>query len=55
MAGRSGLKRQLAKALDKLHADVIHVGLFDYAGLFRERRLRQTAAKDGRDRHKADP
>lgn len=42
MAGRLGLKRQLAKALDKLHADVIHVGLFDYAGLFRERRLRRT-------------
>lgn len=47
MASRSGRKAQLAKALDKLRADVIHVGLFDYAGLFRERRLRREELLNG--------
>ena len=31
----------LAEALDRLGAEVIHVGLFDYASMFRERRLRR--------------
>lgn len=47
MADRSGLKAQLAKALDDMHADVIHVGLFDYASMFRERRLRRDELLNG--------
>ncbi len=35
------LKAQIASALDDLGADVIHVGVFDYASMFRERRLRR--------------
>lgn len=35
------LKAQIARALDTLKADVVHVGLFDYAAMFRERRLRR--------------
>jgi glutamine synthetase len=35
------LKAQIAPALDALKADVVHVGLFDYAAMFRERRLRR--------------
>jgi len=31
----------LARALDRLGADIVHVGLFDYAASFRERRLRR--------------
>jgi len=47
MADRSGLKAQLAKALDDMHVDVIHVGLFDYASMFRERRLRRDELLNG--------
>ena len=31
----------LAAELDRLGADVVHVGLFDYATMFRERRMRR--------------
>ena len=41
MTSPSGLKAELAKALAAINADIIHVGLFDYAGTFRERRLRR--------------
>lgn len=34
-------KAQITRALDELKADVVHVGLFDYAAMFRERRLRR--------------
>lgn len=39
MARKSRLRTELAKALDALKADIVHVGLFDYASMFRERRL----------------
>lgn len=35
------IAREIALELDRLEADVVHVGLFDLAGLFRERRLRR--------------
>ncbi|WP_119390068.1 hypothetical protein [Taklimakanibacter lacteus] len=41
MSRPPGLRAELAKALAALNADVVHVGLFDYAGIFRERRLRR--------------
>lgn len=41
MTSPSGLEAELAKALAAINADIIHVGLFDYAGTFRERRLRR--------------
>ncbi len=34
-------KARLARALDTFGAEVAHVGLFDYASMFRERRLRR--------------
>jgi glutamine synthetase len=34
-------RARIAKALDELGADVVHVGIFDYATMFRERRLRR--------------
>lgn len=34
-------KTAVTRALDDLKADVVHVGLFDYAAMFRERRLRR--------------
>ena len=33
--------KQLAERLEKEGIDVLHVGLFDYASSFRERRLRR--------------
>ena len=41
MADQLGRHSALAEALEAIQADVIHVGLFDYAGMFRERRLRR--------------
>jgi glutamine synthetase len=41
MTSPSGIKAELARALAAINADIIHVGLFDYAGTFRERRLRR--------------
>ena len=41
MTRPSGLSADLAKAFDAINADVVHVGLFDFAGTFRERRLRR--------------
>ncbi len=32
---------EIAKELDRLGAEVVHVGLFDYATMFRERRMRR--------------
>ncbi|MEZ5776530.1 MAG: hypothetical protein R3D33_18020, partial [Hyphomicrobiaceae bacterium] len=34
------LKSRLAEALGPLEAETVHVGVFDYAGMFRERRLK---------------
>lgn len=39
----------LAKALDALRADVVHVGIFDFGAAFRERRLRRDELLAGAD------
>lgn len=36
-----GVAAEIARELDRLEADVVHVGLFDLAAMFRERRLRR--------------
>ena len=41
MAKETSPRARIAKALDELGADVVHVGIFDYATMFRERRLRR--------------
>lgn len=41
MTDGSGTSARIAKELDRLDADIVHVGLFDFAGMFRERRLRR--------------
>lgn len=40
------MKDDLTKALDHLGAEIVHVGQFDYASVFRERRLRRTQFLD---------
>ena len=47
MARKTGLRDRLAKALDAMKADVVHVGVFDYASMFRERRLRREDLLNG--------
>jgi glutamine synthetase len=49
VAGQSEIAAQLAKELDRLDADVVHVGLFDFATMFRERRLRRAELLGGVD------
>lgn len=49
MTGQSEVAAQLARELDRLDADVVHVGLFDFATLFRERRLRRAELLSGAD------
>ena len=41
MAKETSLRARIVKALDELGADVVHLGVFDYATMFRERRLRR--------------
>lgn len=41
MTAGSGVAAEIAKKLDRLEADIVHVGLFDLAAMFRERRLRR--------------
>ncbi len=41
MSEWSGVAAEIARELDRLEADVVHVGLFDLAAMFRERRLRR--------------
>ncbi len=41
MTEPTGVSAILAQELDRLGADVVHVGLFDFANMFRERRLRR--------------
>jgi glutamine synthetase len=41
MVEQKGIRDRLTKALDAMKADVVHVGVFDYATMFRERRLRR--------------
>lgn len=47
MAKQSGIRAALAKALDAMKADTVHVGVFDYATMFRERRLRREELLSG--------
>ncbi|HRX35737.1 MAG TPA: hypothetical protein P5337_05015, partial [Aestuariivirga sp.] len=49
MAKEKSLRAALAKALDAMQAEVIHVGVFDYASMFRERRLRRDDLLNGAD------
>ena len=39
MADQTGRQDTLAQALEAIGADIVHVGVFDYASMFRERRL----------------
>jgi glutamine synthetase len=45
----SDVSARIAKELDRLDADIVHVGLFDFAGMFRERRLRRADLLSGAD------
>lgn len=47
MAKPTGVRVALAKALAAMKADIVHVGVFDYAAIFRERRLRRAELLDG--------
>ncbi len=49
MAKRNDVRARLAKGLTALKADVVHAGIFDFAGIFRERRLRRQELLDGAD------
>ncbi len=49
MAKRNDVRARLAKELTALKADVVHAGIFDFAGVFRERRLRRKELLDGAD------
>lgn len=41
MTGEQTPQAAIAAALDRLQAEIVHVGLFDFAATFRERRLRR--------------
>jgi glutamine synthetase len=45
----SEVSAKIAKELDRLDADIVHVGLFDFATMFRERRLRRADLLGGAD------
>lgn len=49
MPNERDLGQELSQALEKLDAEVVHVGIFDFAGMFRERRLRRQDLVDGAD------
>lgn len=49
MAGQSEIAARIAAELDRLEADVVHAGLFDFATMFRERRLRRADLLAGAD------
>ena len=49
MAKRNDVRARLAKGLTALKADIVHAGIFDFAGVFRERRLRRKELLDGAD------
>jgi glutamine synthetase len=46
---QSKVSAEIAKELDRLDADIVHVGLFDFATMFRERRLRRAELLAGAD------
>jgi glutamine synthetase len=45
----TGTTAEIAAGLDRLGAEVVHVGLFDYATMFRERRMRRDDLLAGAD------
>jgi glutamine synthetase len=45
----SDVSAKIAKELDRLDAEIVHVGLFDFATLFRERRLHRADLLGGTD------
>ena len=45
----SDVSARIVKELDRLDADIVHVGLFDFATMFRERRLRRADLLSGAD------
>ena len=47
LAKRNDVRARLAKGLAALKADIVHAGIFDFAGMFRERRLRRKELLDG--------
>lgn len=47
MAKRADVRTTLAKALDAMNTEIVHVGVFDYATLFRERRLHREELLSG--------
>ncbi len=49
MIEQSKVASAIAKELDRLDADIVHVGLFDFAAMFRERRLRRAELLAGAD------
>ncbi|WP_119299645.1 type I glutamate--ammonia ligase [Dongia deserti] len=49
MTSHSDVSARIAKELDRLDADIVHVGLFDFATMFRERRLRREDLLSGAD------
>jgi glutamine synthetase len=49
LAKRNDVRARLAKGLAALKADIVHAGIFDFAGVFRERRLRRKELLDGAD------
>jgi glutamine synthetase len=49
MADQLSSPANLGKALEALGADIVHVGVFDFASVFRERRLRRADLLKGAD------
>ena len=47
LAKYNDVRARLAKGLTALKADIVHAGIFDFAGVFRERRLRRKELLDG--------
>lgn len=47
MTERRAVAARIAEELDRLEADTVHVGLFDFATMFRERRMRRADLLSG--------
>ena len=50
MADQLGSPATLVKALETIGAEIVHVGVFDFASVFRERRLHRDDLIKGADR-----
>lgn len=49
MTAQGETAARLARELDRLEAEIVHVGLFDFASMFRERRMRREDLLRGAD------